>query len=103
MAEVARRHARVTGDAMVRRRERLTQLERLHATLGYEATLKRGYAVVHGDGHVATSVATAKGAASLEIEFADGRLGVAQADAPKRTATRRKPIADDGSDQGSLF
>jgi len=103
LAEIARRHTRVTGDAMVRRRERLTQLERLHATLGYEATLKRGYAVVHGDGHVATSVATAKEAASLEIEFADGRLGVAQADAPKRAAPRRKPTADDGSDQGSLF
>ncbi|MDX8354450.1 exodeoxyribonuclease VII large subunit [Cognatiyoonia sp. IB215182] len=55
---------------------RLAALDRLRETLGYVATLKRGYAVVRGDEAVVTNVADAKVARDLEIEFADGRLGV---------------------------
>jgi len=55
---------------------RLAALDRLRETLGYVATLKRGYAVVRGDEAVVTNVADAKAARDLEIEFADGRIGV---------------------------
>ncbi len=55
---------------------RLAALDRLRETLGYVETLKRGYAVVRGDGAVVTDQASAKAAASLEIEFADGRVKV---------------------------
>ncbi|WP_296423940.1 exodeoxyribonuclease VII large subunit [Yoonia sp.] len=55
---------------------RLDALDRLHETLGYVETLKRGYAVVRGDGAVVTCVAAAENAARLEIEFADGRVSV---------------------------
>jgi exodeoxyribonuclease VII large subunit len=55
---------------------RLDGLERLRQTLGYEATLERGYAVVRGDGDVVTTLAAAESAAHLEIQFADGRLAV---------------------------
>jgi exodeoxyribonuclease VII large subunit len=55
---------------------RLDGLERLRQTLGYEATLERGYAVVRGDGDVVTTLAAAASAAHLEIQFADGRLAV---------------------------
>lgn len=57
-----------------RRIAKLDALEGLHKTLGYKETLKRGYAVVRGDGKVVTDVAAAKAATSLEIQFADGRI-----------------------------
>jgi exodeoxyribonuclease VII large subunit len=78
-------------------------LERLHSTLGYEATLRRGYAVVHADDHVATTVAAAEGATRLEIEFADGKLPVNVTERPSRPAPRRKAHSDTPPDQGSLF
>jgi exodeoxyribonuclease VII large subunit len=55
---------------------RLDALDRLRETLGYVETLKRGYAVVRGDGAVVTDVAGASAARALEIEFADGRVAV---------------------------
>ena len=55
---------------------RLEALDRLRETLGYVETLKRGYAVVRGDGAVVTGKAAAGKAKSLEIEFSDGRLEV---------------------------
>jgi exodeoxyribonuclease VII large subunit len=91
------------GDGLARRRDRLTSLERLHATLGYEATLRRGYAVVHADGHVATKVADAQAAARLEIEFIDGRLAVVPAEPAARPAPKRKTPPDSPPDQGTLF
>jgi exodeoxyribonuclease VII large subunit len=54
------------------RSARLATLDRMHETLGYKATLARGYAVVHGADGVVTQAAKANGA--LEIEFADGRV-----------------------------
>ena len=54
----------------------LEALDRLRETLGYVETLKRGYAVVRGDGAVVTGKAAAEKAKALEIEFADGRLPV---------------------------
>jgi exodeoxyribonuclease VII large subunit len=103
LGELARRGARALADGLARRRDRLTSLERLHATLGYEATLRRGYAVVHGDGHVATKVAEAQGAARLEIEFIDGRLAVVPAEPAARPAPKRKTPPDSPPDQGTLF
>ncbi|MGH1424369.1 MAG: exodeoxyribonuclease VII large subunit [Pseudooceanicola sp.] len=59
--------------------DRLEAVERLRLTLGYEATLERGYAVVRdGSGMVMTRKAQAKSADALEIQFSDGRLGVVQ-------------------------
>ncbi|MBE0414516.1 exodeoxyribonuclease VII large subunit [Yoonia sp.] len=58
------------------RQARLASLDRLRETLGYVATLERGYAVVRGDGAVVTGVAVAGASTALEIEFADGRLKV---------------------------
>lgn len=76
---------------------RIEALDRLRETLGYKATLSRGYAVVRGDGAVVTNKKSARAAASLEIEFADGRLNLGAKPA-------KKPAKTDGpSGQGSLF
>ncbi|NHB76683.1 exodeoxyribonuclease VII large subunit, partial [Rhodobacter calidifons] len=83
-----------------RARDRLEALDRTRMTLGYHATLKRGYAVVRADGAVVTSKAGAEKAAALEIEFADGRMAVGN-----RPVRRAKGAEDGGPDggQGSLF
>ena len=75
--------------------DRLEALDRMRRSLGYKATLARGYAVVRKGDAVVTGVEAARGAA-LEIEFRDGRVK-AQAEGGKKTAP------DSGSDQGSLF
>ncbi|MDA8585179.1 exodeoxyribonuclease VII large subunit [Rhodobacteraceae bacterium] len=56
--------------------DRLAALERTRMTLGYQATLARGYAVVRGNDALITNVGAARKADTLEIEFADGRLKV---------------------------
>jgi exodeoxyribonuclease VII large subunit len=57
-------------------RSLLGAADRLHETLGYRETLKRGYAVVRSDASLITGVADAKLAKILEIEFIDGHLPV---------------------------
>jgi exodeoxyribonuclease VII large subunit len=99
-------------DALVRRlvlagetrnagaRARLAALDRTHQTLGYTETLKRGYAVVRGDGNVVMTKAAAAEAKALEIEFTDGRLALD--DAPKSPAKTARPKPPP-PEQGSLF
>mgnify|MGYP005846641117 FL=1 len=79
--------------------DRLDALDRLHETLGYRATLARGYAVVRGDGALVTTRAAAAEAAALEIEFADGKLAVGGPPAPRKPPKRPPPTEG----QGSLF
>ena len=79
-------------------RTRLDALDRLRETLGYKETLKRGYAVVRGDGAVVTTRKAAKTATALEIEFADGRLTVGASSAKTVSKSKPKP-----PEQGSLF
>ncbi|MFD1912235.1 exodeoxyribonuclease VII large subunit [Halodurantibacterium flavum] len=76
-------------------RDRLEGLERLRQTLGYQETLRRGYAVVRSEGAVVTTKAAAEQAAALEIEFQDGRLSIGS-----RPGRRGKPGPER---QGSLF
>jgi exodeoxyribonuclease VII large subunit len=81
---------------LVRLADRLEALDRTRLTLGYAQTLKRGYAVVRGDGAVVTGKAAAERAVSLEIEFQDGRVSLGA-----RGAKRAK--GEGGPEQGSLF
>ncbi|MES2845246.1 MAG: exodeoxyribonuclease VII large subunit [Pseudomonadota bacterium] len=75
--------------------QRLGSLDRTRQTLGYAETLRRGYAVVWGDGAVVTSRTAAERAGALELEFHDGRLPLAA-----RTKARK---GTDTPGQGSLF
>jgi exodeoxyribonuclease VII large subunit len=79
-----------------RLRARLDGLEKLHETLGYRATLARGYAVIRAEGAVITRRADAATAPTLEIEFTDGKLSVG-------TRPPRKGGKPDPDDQGQLF
>ncbi|GAW34578.1 exodeoxyribonuclease 7 large subunit [Roseovarius sp. A-2] len=85
-------------------RERIDALDRLRETLGYKATLRRGYAVVRGDGALVTTRDAAAAAKALEIEFTDGVLGVCDApSAPRKTAKPAPKPTDPPKGQGSLF
>lgn len=93
-----------------RRKDRLAALARILQSLNWEETLKRGFAVVRGDGAVVTTKEAAQQASALELQFHDGRLGIGNASpaGASKPATRKKPRSDpeggaDGSGQGSLF
>ncbi len=92
---LARRFDQAAATQVMGWRRRLDEVERLRLTLGYEATLERGFAVVRGDGHVVTTREAAAAASGLEIQFADGRFRIGGT-APKKTA-KKTP------EQGSLF
>ncbi|MDO5529469.1 MAG: exodeoxyribonuclease VII large subunit [Paracoccus sp. (in: a-proteobacteria)] len=56
-------------------RERLERVDRLRVSLGYEQTLKRGFAVLRdGKGHVLTTAAEAGAEARFEVVMQDGSL-----------------------------
>ena len=81
--------------------ERIVALDRLRETLGYKATLRRGYAVVHGDGRVVTTKKAARVAMELEVEFADGRMRLVGK--PARRVSKPDPEAGGPPQQGDLF
>lgn len=88
-----------------RLRDRLTALDRLRETLGYKATLERGYAVVRdGSGAVISDVKTAKSSDDLEIEFKDGLIKTGAGTPPKAARSKPKtPPKTAPKDQGNLF
>ena len=76
---------------------RLASLERLRETLGYKATLNRGYTVIRSGDAVITTTKQAKMSRVLQIEFSDGRLSVSgQLKNAKKSSIPRLG-------QGSLF
>ena len=95
LATLAARLDAAQATRLSRLADRLEALDRIRTTLGPAETLKRGFAIVRGDGHVVTTKAAADRAATLEIEFHDGRLPLTPRPA------RRKGGTDSG--QGSLF
>lgn len=95
-AVMLRRMTTASRTQTQKQRSRLEALDRMRETLGYRETLKRGYAVVRGDGAVVTSAKAAKAATTLDIEFADGTM--APAGKPAKLKVKTPP-----PDQGSLF
>ena len=83
-------------------REALSAQDRLRETLGYKATLKRGYAVVRGDGEVVTTKDAAVQAKALEIEFADGKLALDERP-PATVAKKPTKPKTPPPEQGNLF
>ncbi len=78
--------------------DRLEALDRVRQSVGYQATLQRGYAVVRAGDEVVTMAEDARKAGALEIEFRDGRVAAQAGGAAPRTGAKK-----DAPDQGSLF
>ncbi|MGY6548019.1 MAG: exodeoxyribonuclease VII large subunit [Roseinatronobacter sp.] len=103
LADRTGRSARAMATQLAQHTARLQALARLHQSLGYPATLARGYAVLRdSSGAVLTSARLAQQAERLDIELTDGRLN-ARPDpvSPPPSRKTRKPRPK--SDQGSLF
>lgn len=86
--------------------------EKLLETLSYQATLKRGYAIVKApDGKIVRSAEQIAQLPHVDLTVADGEVALspigdakpAQSPKPKRAAPRKPADKPDGSDQGSLF
>jgi len=91
-----------------RRRDLLEGRAKLLSTLGYEAVLARGFALVRDAAGMTLRSARAIAVGDpLEIQFADGRVGAKAEQAPskkKPAATKQKPRkGPSGGPQGSLF
>jgi exodeoxyribonuclease VII large subunit len=99
---LAARLDRAADQALAIRREQLGALDRLHRTLGYTETLKRGYAVVRAGKSVITTEVAARGHSALEIEFADGKLAVTPLGTTPKSMPKQTPPKS-GTDQGQLF
>ncbi|MEM7441412.1 MAG: exodeoxyribonuclease VII large subunit [Pseudomonadota bacterium] len=83
-----------------RRSDKLNALARLHETLGYQATLRRGYAVVRdGEGALLPSAKQARTVVSLEVEFHDGKVVAGAGSRQKKSRSSKA----DGPGQGELF
>ncbi len=101
-SELARLGARMPiawSRLQAQKAERLEATDRLRGTLGYEATLARGYAVAWGDSVVVTTTQAAQSAKEIEIQFADGRFKPGGGAKPAKPG---KP-KENPPDQGSLF
>ncbi|MDT1061280.1 exodeoxyribonuclease VII large subunit [Paracoccus sp. CPCC 101403] len=87
------------------RRERLERIDRLRQTLGYNETLRRGYAIVRGPQGLITSAAQAMQTPRFEIEFANDDRMQARPDAPAKPPRKDPKDGSEGQgkDQKSLF
>ena len=99
LAKLMRRFKQAAEVQQNQRARKLDALDRLRLTLGYTATLERGFAVVRSaDGAILTTQRSAKSQASLDIEFADGVLSIGTGRVAKPSKIKPTP-----EDQGSLF
>jgi exodeoxyribonuclease VII large subunit len=85
---------------VARLREALAGLDRVNESLSYRRTLERGFAVVRSEGQVVTRAEAARGAPSLDVEFADGHVALKGGPARRPKA---EPVAAPPPEQGSLL
>jgi exodeoxyribonuclease VII large subunit len=108
---VDQRLKRALGEMMRERRSRVAQLEQLRRTLGHDAVLARGFALIRDEsGNVIDAAARVRPGQDMTAQFSDGAVSIrateASAGEEKRPAPakpRRRPPTSSGGDQGSLF
>lgn len=97
-----------------RRRQQLESCERQLQALDPQATLNRGYAVVHKDGGVVSSIGQVTTGDGLVVKVADGGFSArvegpgrrrrrGTAGAGERTSRKNAPLADKGVQKALLF
>ncbi|MCK0167767.1 exodeoxyribonuclease VII large subunit [Jannaschia sp. S6380] len=94
------RFAVVVAARQTKLRERVVALGRLLASLGYERTLERGFAVVRDSDGIVTDAASARAAGRITIQFAGDDDRVEAVTGATRRTPRAKPPPPD---QGDLF
>ncbi len=95
LARTGPRLKTVIGASLTSLSQRLDALDRTRRSLGYHATLARGYAVVRAGDTIVTEASAATG--PLEIEFQDGRVKVLADRSPRKSPPKSKPKPDQGT------
>ncbi|KJS24819.1 MAG: exodeoxyribonuclease VII large subunit, partial [Hyphomonadaceae bacterium BRH_c29] len=97
--------ARPALSRLIQQRETaLASQAKLLETLSYQATLKRGYAIVRDtDGKLLRSAGPAANAPSLKISFADGDVMATPEGSSSAPPASKAPKAKPKGQQGSLF
>jgi len=103
---LSQRFDRSMAEHLSQRDMRLSALERMLATLSYQGTLQRGYALVKDSkGNLVRQAKAIKTGAALSIEFADGHIAATAADdtKPAKETARTPRKTKKTPQQGSLF
>ncbi|MEO1321407.1 MAG: exodeoxyribonuclease VII large subunit [Pseudomonadota bacterium] len=112
LIDTARRARPALDRILHTKRQSFGAQEKLLETLSYQATLKRGYAIVKNDaGRVLRSADIVAKSASVTLTLADGEVTAAPTGSvkgtappkPKNPAPKTPTKTPGGSDQGSLF
>lgn len=112
LIDTARRARPALDRILVAKRQSFASQEKLLETLSYQATLKRGYAIVKDiSGKVLRSAKQVASAPQVDLTLADGQVTLAPTGSatPQKMPPSKKPSAKktaekpDGTDQGSLF
>ncbi len=105
LQRVAGNFTNTSSRQVERWRNKLDGLERLRQTLGYEATIDRGYAVVRdSEGTLISTTKAASGAGPLDIQFKDGHFKTDAPVAVEKPKPKPKVKAKEApKGQGSLF
>jgi exodeoxyribonuclease VII large subunit len=93
-----------TTRLLEQRRERIGGLGRLLDSFSHKAVLRRGFALVkREDGEIVRGRGELSPGEALQVEFADGEIGVSVAGSPQRPKPARKTPPLEGGGQQSLF
>ncbi|WP_029004488.1 exodeoxyribonuclease VII large subunit [Azorhizobium doebereinerae] len=95
LAVLDQRAGRAVAGELRARRRRLEAVDQLLRALSYRGVLARGFALVRdAQGHAVRTAGAVAAGARLELEFADGRVGVVAGGAPaKPTPGAAAPVA----------
>ncbi len=99
LSDLAQRLSIVAEAGLAKWQDLLAALDRTRLSLGYEATLARGYAVVWDGARLVPGKSDLGAASALEIQFRDGRVPVSTGARPVTKPKKHPPEPD----QGSLF
>lgn len=107
LTDTARRARPALDRILNAKRQAFASEEKLLETLSYQATLKRGYAIVRdANGKVLRSIKQVADQSEIGLTLADGQIGLSpttQATKPPKPKAPKPAPKKDGSDQGSLF
>jgi exodeoxyribonuclease VII large subunit len=107
LTDTARRARPALDRILNAKRQAFASEVKLLETLSYQATLKRGYAIVRdANGKVLRSVKQVADQSEVGLTLADGQIDLsptAQATKPPKSKAPKPSPKKDGSDQGSLF
>lgn len=107
LSDTARRARPALDRILAAKKQAFASEEKLLETLSYQATLKRGYAIVRdANGKVLRTIGQVAEESEIGLTLADGQINLSPTGQATKTPKPKAPKSTpkkDGSDQGSLF